>query len=239
MEEPNDERDSPLRRQILESSKKNASDPSKRGISYNEMADIEQYLLQEKGIKTIDERVEYLKGINIDDIDPQLTKLGLKSTADRDQMVKRENELKAVLKNNPLAASLQQMKSTVERINSTPVMPLPNFPEIKSPLESIEKAAWERHNQLRDLQQDTYDVLAAIADSNQNLLNEQRRVTKITWAVLVTGIILTFGVPISAMLMNASLIYNPVVWLIIAAVALVWTIAIRYLTNEPSQKVVL
>jgi hypothetical protein len=195
------------------------------------MADIERYLY-DKGVETIDERVEYLQGINTDNIDPQLVKLGLKTASDRDLMIRCQKEFKETLKNNPMAASLEHLKTTVDHINLISTLPPIDLPKV-SQLESIQKAAWERHRQLVDLQKTEYDVLAEIAKSNQNLLQEQRRATKITWAVLAAGIIATFSVPISAISLNYSLIYNPMVLFIIAALAISWAIVIRYLMGKP------
>jgi hypothetical protein len=67
-------------------------------ISYNEMADIEQYLSKEKGIDTIDELIAYLQQIDPNNIDPKLIKLGLKSEADMDHMIQAEEQAKESLR---------------------------------------------------------------------------------------------------------------------------------------------
>jgi len=71
---------------------------SKHKISLNEMADIEQYLSKEKGIDTVDELIAYLKKIDPNNIEPELKKLGLKSAADRDEMIEAEERAKESIK---------------------------------------------------------------------------------------------------------------------------------------------
>jgi hypothetical protein len=79
--------------QIEESDNKKGSPPRRKGrMKTKEIIDIENYL-RENGIKTIRERIEFLKNIDPNNIDPDLVKLGLKSKADRDQMIQDEEQM--------------------------------------------------------------------------------------------------------------------------------------------------
>jgi uncharacterized protein (UPF0297 family) len=110
MKKSDDEKGSPLRRKMPEANNPDDGDATKRSLNMNEMADIEQHL-SEKGIKTVDERIEYLKNIDPDNIDSDLEKRGIKSAADRDKMVQAEESLKAIW---PIIASSRALQAAAE-----------------------------------------------------------------------------------------------------------------------------
>jgi hypothetical protein len=74
-----------------------------------EIIEVERFLREKKGVKTVRERIEYLRQIDPSDIDPDLAKRGLKSKADLDQMIQAEEQISEASKiigkiigNNPV-----------------------------------------------------------------------------------------------------------------------------------------
>lgn len=118
MEISDDEEGSPLRRKILETNNKD-SDATKRSINTNKMVDIERYLIDKKGAKTLDERIEYLKEIDPNDIDHELEKRGIKSAADRDEVIRTEESLKDFATKMADSPIMQRYKEDIAKFTST------------------------------------------------------------------------------------------------------------------------
>jgi hypothetical protein len=360
MKKSDDEKGSPLRRKMPEANNPDDGDATKRSLNMNEMADIEQHL-SEKGIKTVDERIEYLKNIDPDNIDSDLEKRGIKSAADRDKMVQAEESLKAIWpiiassralqaaaeigpivanapairaaqelgrivndpvlqanarivaemdsiiknsgaiqtaatlasfsENNPalqanaqIAAAMQHYSAEIAKFSSTlqdianirsthlnipaavnqakdnPAMPnkslledrsrpflpnldFPELPEIEPIFPKMEENQWNRHNQLLDSQnqqleslRDTYRILAVNAKTNQDILDEQRRTNRVTWAVLGAGVAATFGIPLSVISQNWSLISDPRAIGALLMLGLAWAVVIAFLMRGPPKR---
>jgi hypothetical protein len=117
---------------------------------------------------------------------------------------------------------------------------LPELPELRPVIDlpKMVEDQWERHNQLLhsqnrllELQRDTYKILADDAKTNQESLEEQKRITRLTWAVLSAGVVTTFGIPLSVISQNWSLISDPRVIIAMLMLVLVWVIVIVYIKN--------
>jgi hypothetical protein len=283
METVDDEKDSPLRRKILEANNKDDSDATKRTISMNQMVLIERYLREKKDAKTIDERIEYFEKLDLNHIDPELEKLGIKSAADRDDVIRTEESLKEfatkiadspmmqryreeVAKFTNTIHDIASIRSTIpgaehwnipsamnqaknnSAISNKPLsedaklgsfapnfdLTVPKYPELKSlkPIIDLPKMIedqWERHNQLLELQRDTYKILAADAKTNQDILDEQRRSTRMTGAVLAVGIVSTFGILWSVISQIRSLIPDSIAIGAVLMLAIAWVIVLIFL----------